>query len=107
MHITNNKEELLEFLFGTSEGAGISNKAYNDKLNEFHKELGKKGLSDFEEFRAYLNELIADYFLSEYEKIGVSPEEKVYGFKGDTKVELLEGGSTTKMFLESMNFKVK
>jgi hypothetical protein len=112
MHTTNIKEELLRFLSGSSDGAGISNREFDNKITEFHRELGEKEeFSDMENsnssYSKQLDALMADYLLSEYDKIGVSTEDKVYGFKGDTKVELMDGGGSTKMFIESMHFTEK
>jgi hypothetical protein len=108
MHITSDKEELVDFLLGGSvEYAYRVNEELVKKNEEQRLRLDSEDLSDFEEYQLRFAEIEAEYLLTEYDKIAVSPDEKVYGIKGGNNILLMDGNGETKMHIDSMHFKGK
>lgn len=78
----------------------ITDEQFSNKIDEFHKELKKLNLTDFNKYSDALDKKILDYIYDTYEKVIVTPDEKVFGIINNTKIMLYDARDT-KVYLDS------
>lgn len=95
------KEKLIELLQGALANAGILNKEVSKKADEIHNQLGGKKITTEKAYMKKFDKALAEFILSKYEYVIITPAEKVLGHVGDKNEELFDGNDT-KVYLDAL-----